>query len=62
MKNQSERRVKIVSVKLVKGLSMLYKNRCVSSAEDSYQLLMEFLGEVGILCLCLAYNKEEITL
>ena len=46
MKNQSAKRVSIVSIKLVKESSMLYKNRCVRSPEDGYQLLKQFLGEV----------------
>ncbi len=46
MTNQSEKRVNIVIVKLVKESSMLYKNRCVRGTEDGYQLLMQFLGHV----------------
>jgi DNA repair protein RadC len=46
MKKQSAKRVNIVSLKLVKELSILYKNRCVISPEDSYQLLKQFVGEV----------------
>jgi DNA repair protein RadC len=46
MKNQPARRVNIVSLKLVKESSLLYKDRCVRSPEDSYQLLKQFLGEV----------------
>lgn len=40
------KRVDIVSLKLVKESSMLYKNRSVSSPEDAYHLLKQFLGEV----------------
>ena len=36
----------IVRLKLVKESSMLYKNRCIRSPEDGYQLLKEFLGDV----------------
>lgn len=39
MKNQSAKLVNIVSLKIVKESSMLYKNRCVRSPEDGYQLL-----------------------
>lgn len=46
MTNQSAKRVNIVSLKLVKESSMLYKNRCVRSPEDGYQLLKLFLGDV----------------
>jgi DNA repair protein RadC len=46
MKKQPAKRVNIVSVKLVKESSLLYKNRCVRSPEDDYQLIKQFLGEV----------------
>jgi DNA repair protein RadC len=46
VKNQPAKRVNIVSLKLVKESSLLYKDRCVRSPEDSYQLLKQFLGEV----------------
>ncbi|WP_077358701.1 JAB domain-containing protein [Virgibacillus halodenitrificans] len=46
MKNQYAKRINIVSLKLVKESSMLYKNRCVRSPEDGYQLLKQFLGDV----------------
>jgi DNA repair protein RadC len=46
MRKQSAKRVNIVSLKLVKESSLLYKNRCVRSPEDGYQLLKQFLGEV----------------
>lgn len=46
MRKQSAKRVNIVSLKLVKESSLLYKNRCVRSSEDGYQLLKQFLGEV----------------
>jgi len=39
MKNQSAKRVNIVSLKLVKESSILYKKRCVRSPEEGYQLL-----------------------
>lgn len=40
------KRVDIVSLKLVKESSMLYKNYSISSPEDGYNLLKQFLGEV----------------
>lgn len=40
------KRVNIVSIKLVKETSMLYKNRRVRSLQDSYEIFKEFLGEV----------------
>lgn len=46
MQSQPAKRVNIVSLKLVKESSILYKERCVRSPEDGYQLLKQFLGEV----------------
>lgn len=43
---QPAKRVNIVSVKLVKESSMLYKQRRVRSPQDSYELFKEYLGEV----------------
>lgn len=43
---ESAKRVNIVSVKLVKESSMLYKQRRVRSPQDSYELFREYLGEV----------------
>ncbi|MFJ5766921.1 RadC family protein [Lysinibacillus sp. NPDC093210] len=40
------KRVNIVTVKLVKESSMLYKQRRVRSPQDSYELFREYLGEV----------------
>ena len=47
MKKQPAKRVNIVSLKLVKESSMLYKNRCVRSPEDGYQLLKQFFRGRG---------------
>lgn len=43
---QSAKRVNIVSVKLVKESSMLYKQRRVRSPQDSYELFLDYLGDV----------------
>jgi hypothetical protein len=62
MRKQSAKRVNIVSLKLVKESSLLYKNRCVRSPEDGYQLLKQFLGEEDreyLLCCCLFGHKES---
>lgn len=40
------KRVNVVSLKMVKECSMLYKNRVVRSPEDGYELLKQFLGDV----------------
>ncbi|MED4455956.1 JAB domain-containing protein [Metabacillus fastidiosus] len=45
MKRQSAKRVNIVSLKLVKESSVLYKKRRITSLEDAYKLLKEFLVE-----------------
>jgi DNA repair protein RadC len=44
-KKQSAKRVNIVSIKLVKESSLLYKERSVRSPEDGYELLKLFLEE-----------------
>jgi DNA repair protein RadC len=44
-KKISAKRVSIVSVKLVKESSLLYKERCICSPEDGYKLLKPFLEE-----------------
>lgn len=46
MKKKPTKRVNIVSLKLVKEISLLYKDRCVRSPEDGYLLLKQFLGDV----------------
>jgi DNA repair protein RadC len=43
MKKKSAKRVNIVSLKLVKESSLLYKNRCVRSPEDGYQFVEAIL-------------------
>lgn len=45
MKNFSAKRVSIVSVKLVKESSLLYRERSVRSPEDGYQLMKLFLAD-----------------
>ena len=46
MKIQSANRINIVSVKLVKEASLLYKERSVRSPEDGYHLMNHFLGDL----------------
>lgn len=43
---QPAKRVNIVSVKLVKESSLLYKQRRVRSPQDSYELFQDYLGDV----------------
>ncbi|RKQ12986.1 JAB domain-containing protein [Ureibacillus endophyticus] len=45
-KNVPAKRVDIVSVKLVREKTMMYKNRRVRSPQDAYELMKEFLGDV----------------
>lgn len=40
------KRVNIVSLKLVKESSILYKNRSIRSPEDGYHLFKQFLGDL----------------
>src|SRR5699024_2355688 len=51
VKNSEEKivpakRVDIISLRMVKESSLLYKDRCVRSPEDGYNLLKQFLGDV----------------
>ncbi|MFD2214991.1 RadC family protein [Metabacillus endolithicus] len=46
MKNQPAKRVNIVSLKLVKETSILYKERSIRSPEDGYKLMKHFLGDL----------------
>lgn len=45
-KQEPAKRVNIVSVKLVKEKSMLYKNRRVRSPQDAHEIIHEYLGNV----------------
>ncbi len=45
-KRQSAKRLDIVSLRLVKESSLLYKNRAIRSSEDAYNLFKQFLGEL----------------
>lgn len=45
-KRQPAKRVDIVSLRLVKESSLLYKDRAIRSPEDAYNLFKQFLGEL----------------
>lgn len=45
-KNVSAKRVDIVSLRMVKESSLLYKDRNVRSPQDGYKLFKQFLGEL----------------
>lgn len=44
--HQPRKRVDIVSIKLVKESSLLYKGRTIRSPQDGYELAKQYLGEV----------------
>lgn len=46
MKNQPAKRINIVSLKLVKESSLLYKERNIRSPQDAYKLMKHFLGDL----------------
>lgn len=45
-KRMPAKRVDIVSLRMVKESSLLYKNRSVRSPQDGYKLFKQFLGEL----------------
>lgn len=45
-KQQPAKRVNIVSVKLIKESTMMYKQRAIHSPEDGYTLIKQFLGDL----------------
>ncbi|MCG1027615.1 DNA repair protein RadC [Virgibacillus halodenitrificans] len=64
-KNTPAKRVNIVSVKLLKETSLLYKKRIVRSPEDGYELMKQFLGEVDreyFLVVCLNTKNQPTAL
>ncbi len=64
---QPSKRVDIVSVKLVKEASILYKNRRIRSPQDCYELFKEFLGRVDreyfvVMCLDVKNQPTNISM
>lgn len=62
---ESAKRVNIVSVKLVKESSMLYKQRRVRSPQDSYELFRDYLGDVDrehFVVMCLDTKSQPTNL
>lgn len=45
-KHVPRKRVDIVSLRLVKEKSLMYKYRAIRSPEDAYELFKQFLGEL----------------
>lgn len=60
-KHVPAKRVDIVSLKMVKESSLLYKDRCIRSPEDGYKLLKQFLGDVDreyFIVMCLDIKNQ----
>jgi DNA repair protein RadC len=61
MKEQPAKRVNIVSLKLVKESSLLYKERSIRSPEDGYRLMKKILGDLdreAFVCINLNTKNE----
>ena len=59
------KRVNVVSLKMVKERSVLYKNRVIRSPEDVYELFKQFLGDVDreqFVVACLDTKNQPTTL
>ncbi|MEK4712068.1 JAB domain-containing protein [Sporosarcina sp. FSL K6-5500] len=55
------KRVDIVSLRLVKETSLLYKDRAIRSPEDGYNLFKQFLGELDreyLVVMCLDVKNQ----
>lgn len=62
-KPKAAKRVNIVSVRLVKESSMLYKRRSISSPADGYEIFKEFLEDLdreAFVCHFIGYEKPTI--
>lgn len=62
-KKLTPKRVNIVTIKMVKECSILYKNRKISSPEDAYSLIKEFLdcADREQLIVCSLNTKNQPT-
>jgi len=59
------KRVNVISLKMIKESSMLYKYRVIRSPDDSYELLRDFLGEVDrehFIVICLDTKNQPTTI
>lgn len=64
-KQVPSKRVNIVSLKLVKEKSLLYKDRSIRSPEDGYNLLKQFLGDVDreyFIVICLDTKNQPTSI
>ncbi|MEK4712039.1 JAB domain-containing protein [Sporosarcina sp. FSL K6-5500] len=60
-KRMPAKRVDIVSLRLVKETSLLYKDRAIRSPEDGYNLFKQFLGELDreyLVVMCLDVKNQ----
>ncbi|WP_280149095.1 JAB domain-containing protein [Bacillus safensis] len=65
VRKKPAKRVDIVKVQLLKEKSILYKNRAICSPKDSYDLMIQFLGEVDrkyFLVVCLDTKNQPTSL
>lgn len=65
-KSHPAKRVDIVSLRMVKETSLLYKNRSIKSPEDGFHLFKQFLGELDresfiVMCLEVKNNPTHIS-
>lgn len=59
------KRVNVISLKMIKESSMLYKYRVIRSPEDSYELLKDYLGNVDrehFVVICLDTKNQPTTI
>src|SRR5699024_9961903 len=59
------KRVNVVSVRMARESSLLYKNRVIRSPEDGYNLLKQFLGDVDrehFVVVCLDTKNQPTTI
>src|SRR5699024_2180392 len=64
-KHTPAKRVNVISLKMIKESSMLYKYRVIRSPDDSYELLRDFLGEVDrehFIVICLDTKNQPTTI
>lgn len=64
-KQIAAKRVNIVSIKMIKESSILYKNRQINSPTDAIDLLQEFMGESDrekFVVLCLDTKNQPTTI
>nr|WP_255457356.1 DNA repair protein RadC [Sporosarcina sp. JAI121] len=60
-KRVAAKRVDIVSLKMVKETTLMYKDRCVRSPEDGYKIFKQFLGELDreyLVVMCLDTKNQ----